>query len=460
MKKSTLIFGILRILFDFGMTAWAFIIAWAIRSHTDLIPGVQLPIGYIPPLHEYIKFVLAASILLVFIFAIDGMYSFKNTYKFRQEFLRILFLATAWIMLLISYFFVIRDTFFSRLVLIYAWLLSIGMIIVGRLIVRVVQRWLIYHRIGVSKLLLIGEGKKVPVLAERFGKNRFYQLLNNGAPAQTIEELQTINQQYGIDEIMNVSSKKNALLSEEVLEFCKMHHIRYRFIPDLLEVQRTNVEVWEEEGLPIIELKTTPLDGWGRVIKRIFDFLVSGILLILLAPFFLLIAVIIKTDSRGPVFFRQKRVGYHGRQFGLIKFRSMVKDAEKLKQDMLGKSERKGPLFKLKEDPRITRIGGFLRKWSIDELPQLVNVFIGDMSLVGPRPHLPNEVAQYQKHQRALLTIKPGISGMAQVNGRSGLDFEEEVGFDLYYIENWSLLLDIIILFKTFWVVFKRENAD
>jgi lipopolysaccharide/colanic/teichoic acid biosynthesis glycosyltransferase len=175
---------------------------------------------------------------------------------------------------------------------------------------------------------------------------------------------------------------------------------------------------------------------------------------------FVVIAICIKMDTPGPVFFIQKRVGYRGQEFWLFKFRSMYKDADKMKQQLLAHSERKGPLFKMKNDPRITRVGKFLRRTSLDELPQLFNVLIGNMSLVGPRPHLPSEVAEYQKHHRLLFTIKPGITGMAQVNGRSGLDFEDEVRFDLSYIQNWSLFLDIYIILKTIVVVLRREHAD
>jgi len=231
-------------------------------------------------------------------------------------------------------------------------------------------------------------------------------------------------------------------------------------VPDLLELERRNVSVTELGGLPVLELKPTPLDGWGKVLKRIFDLLCSALGVVLLAPLFILISFLIKLDSRGPVFYRARRVGAFGKEFKMYKFRTMVDDADKLKNKLAQLNEREGPLFKLRDDPRITRIGRFLRRTSLDELPQLFNVFKSEMSLVGPRPHEPAEVARYAKHHKRLLTIKPGITALAAISGRSSLPFEKEVQLDTHYIENWSLLWDIIIILKTVWVVLKGEHND
>jgi len=210
----------------------------------------------------------------------------------------------------------------------------------------------------------------------------------------------------------------------------------------------------------MVEVKRTALDGWGRILKRVFDLIFSFLLLIIFSPLFLILGIIIKMDSQGPIFYHAKRIGAYGREIKIWKFRSMVKNADKLKQKLLAENEREdGPLFKMEADPRVTRVGRFIRKWSLDELPQFLNAFKGDMSLVGPRPHEPNEVKQYEKHHKKLLNIKPGITGLAQVSGRSDLDFEEEVRLDTFYIENWSLWLDLIILIKTPLVVLLRKGA-
>jgi len=178
---------------------------------------------------------------------------------------------------------------------------------------------------------------------------------------------------------------------------------------------------------------------------------------VLLTPFWIIIPILIKLDSSGPAIYRSKRK-YKNRVFSIFKFRSMVADADDKKAELLDLNERSGPLFKIKNDPRITRLGRFLRKTSIDELPQLFNVLWGTISLVGPRPHLPEEVDQYKQDDRKVFAIKPGITGLAQISGRSSLDFDDEIKLDFYYIENWSLLLDIKIILKSIGVVFRADG--
>lgn len=203
------------------------------------------------------------------------------------------------------------------------------------------------------------------------------------------------------------------------------------------------------EGLPLIQVEIPQFEGGKHVLKRAFDFFASGIALLLLAPVFLAVAVAIKLDDRGPVIFTQERVGRGGERFRMIKFRSMCIDAEARLAELQERNEGQGLLFKLRDDPRVTHIGHYLRKFSIDELPQLINVFLGDMSLVGPRPPLPAEVDGYENHVHRRLYIKPGLTGMWQVNGRSDLSWQESVRLDLYYVENWSLTGDLVIMWRT-----------
>jgi exopolysaccharide biosynthesis polyprenyl glycosylphosphotransferase len=222
----------------------------------------------------------------------------------------------------------------------------------------------------------------------------------------------------------------------------------------------------------VLQVKRTPLDGWGRIAKRLFDLVVSFLLLIFASPFLLVIAIALMIEDGWPVFFVNDRVGERGRAFRLFKLRSMYrkfsigpqfgkqKEALKLEQKLIKeKSIKEGPVYKIADDPRVTRVGTFLRRWSIDELPQFINVLKGDMSLVGPRPHQPREVEKYLPHHRRVLAIKPGITGMAQISGRSDLEFEDEVRLDAWYIENWSPLLDLYILLKTPWAVLKKKGA-
>jgi exopolysaccharide biosynthesis polyprenyl glycosylphosphotransferase len=191
------------------------------------------------------------------------------------------------------------------------------------------------------------------------------------------------------------------------------------------------------------------LEGGKQVVKGLFDKVVAGSALIMLAPLFASIALAIKAADRGPVFFRQIRVGKDGRVFSVYKFRTMVVDAEQRKALLADHNEGAGVLFKIRHDPRVTRPGAWLRRWSLDELPQLLNVLIGDMSLVGPRPALPEEAARYGDHMRRRLAVKPGITGLWQVSGRSDLPWEEAERLDLRYVENWSFALDLQVLWKT-----------
>jgi len=469
-NKSEIIFGVVRVPLDFTLIAAAFILSWAIRSHTDLIPGVQLPIGYIPPFNEYLPFVIGSSAFLVIVYALNSMYSLKTTHRIYNEVIRVCFLNTAWVMLLIAYFFLTHQTFFSRLVLIYTWIFGTILIIFGRLLIRLIQRLFLKFKIGIHNVLFVGNNEISQTLALTLKKTKFYKPIGIVESTRfslkkgklkiigTIKDIPALIEKYNIDEIIQTKSKLAEADDEKILEFCRLNHIRYRFVPDLLELQRKNIEIASVKGIPLIELKPTPLDGWGKVTKRIVDLLGSTFGIIILSPILLITAIIIKLESHGPVFFTQMRLGRNGKLFKIYKFRSMVADAAKQHMKLMEKSERKG-FLKIKHDPRITKFGRFIRKTSIDELPQLFNVFIGNMSLIGPRPHMKEEVGRFKIHNLAQ-SIKPGISGLAQVSGRSNLSFDDEVKLDISYIENWSLLLDLKILIKTFAVVLARKDAS
>jgi exopolysaccharide biosynthesis polyprenyl glycosylphosphotransferase len=217
----------------------------------------------------------------------------------------------------------------------------------------------------------------------------------------------------------------------------------------MFQLTLSRVEVDEMAGVPLIGIRRTSISGGNLVLKRVIDFTVALLGLVLLFPVMGLVALAIKLESQGPIIFSQLRVGKGGRRFWIYKFRSMVDDAEAQKEQLLSLNEADGPLFKIKDDPRRTRLGKWLRKWSLDELPQLYNILRGDMSLVGPRPPIPTEVAQYKEWHKRRLEVSPGLTGLWQVSGRSGLTFDEMALLDIYYIENWSLGLDAKILIQT-----------
>lgn len=229
--------------------------------------------------------------------------------------------------------------------------------------------------------------------------------------------------------------------------------------PALTDIAGPRIHTQQVAGLPLIHVTTPTLEGGQRVAKRLFDVVVSGILIIVSSPVMAIVSILILTDSRGPVLFRQERVGFEGEPFRMLKFRSMVLDAERQLDTLMHRNEGNGLLFKMKKDPRITRIGSYLRRFSLDELPQLFNIFAGSMSLVGPRPPLPGEVEAYEQDVRRRLLVKPGLTGLWQVSGRSDLSWQDSVRLDLYYVENWSLAGDLIILLRTVRAVFRSSGA-
>jgi exopolysaccharide biosynthesis polyprenyl glycosylphosphotransferase len=230
-------------------------------------------------------------------------------------------------------------------------------------------------------------------------------------------------------------------------------------VPSLTDVAGPRIHMRPVAGLPLLHVEQPQAGAAGGVVKRLFDLAASGLALLMLSPLLLVVALAVKAHDGGPVFFRQARVGRGGRPFGMVKFRSMVVDAEARLADLIDHNDLDGVLFKMRADPRVTGIGGFLRRYSIDELPQLLNVFRGEMSLVGPRPPLPSEVDQYARDVHRRLLVRPGLTGLWQVSGRSRLSWEESVRLDLYYVDNWSMMTDLVIIAKTVRAVLRSDGA-
>jgi len=264
-----------------------------------------------------------------------------------------------------------------------------------------------------------------------------------------------------VDEVLiGLPVRSNYETIQHVAHLCQGSNLRVRMIADLFSLRTATSRLMYVEDIPVLSLSTIPEVRWKLAVKRALDIVVSTVLLLVLAPvLFLPVAILIKLESKGPVFFAQERVGQNGRRFRMLKFRSMVQNAEELKARLAAQNEADGPVFKMREDPRITRIGKYLRKYSLDEFPQLINVFLGQMSLVGPRPPIFSEVVQYSWDQRRRLSVKPGMTGLWQVSGRSDVGFSEWVELDLAYIDNWSLWEDFVILLKTFRAVVEGRGA-
>lgn len=235
--------------------------------------------------------------------------------------------------------------------------------------------------------------------------------------------------------------------------------VRMILAPALTDVAGPRIHTQPVAGLPLVHVSTPNLGSGQRLLKRVFDMTGAAFLILVLSPLMIVVAAMVRLDSPGPVLFRQNRAGAHGEYFQMYKFRSMVVDAERQLQELKSQNEGNGVLFKLKVDPRITRVGKFLRRYSLDELPQLFNVLNGTMSLVGPRPPLPDEVALYQSHVHRRLLVRPGLTGLWQVSGRSLLSWDDSVRLDLYYVENWSFFGDLAILLRTVRAVLARHGA-
>jgi exopolysaccharide biosynthesis polyprenyl glycosylphosphotransferase len=272
-------------------------------------------------------------------------------------------------------------------------------------------------------------------------------------------KLLDIIKKYNIRHIIIAFSTASHEKLLKLIRQCDSCNVEFSIVPRLFEIITAQSDLKEIEGVPLVCLRKVKLTRLQWLIKRSIDVIVSGLLLLILVPIFLLIALVIRIDSPGPAFFRQERVGKYGRRFVIYKFRSMVNGAEETQAELHHLNEATGPLFKIRDDPRLTRVGRWLRVFSIDELPQLINVLKGDMSLVGPRPPLPSEVERYKDWEKKRLNVTPGITGLWQVTGRSDLPFDEMVKLDYLYIQNWSVWLDLKLLLQTIPIVLKRRGA-
>jgi len=264
------------------------------------------------------------------------------------------------------------------------------------------------------------------------------------------EKIENALKEYAIDEVIFTDVFSVMTETEELLVACSEQGVETSVVADLFSVGLVKSKLSYFGGIPLIHFETPPGDRWDLSLKRILDIILSGVSLIVLSPIFLLTALLVALSMGRPILFRQKRVGLNGRSFSLYKFRTMVVDAEKELEKLRDKNEMSGPVFKMKDDPRVTPLGRFLRRFSLDELPQFWNVLRGDMSLVGPRPPVPGEVSMYERRDRRRLSMRPGLTCTWQVNGRNKInDFDEWVKMDLEYIDNWSFGRDLWLLLRT-----------
>ncbi len=463
----------------------AFLVAYYIRYRlqgsynlTDQTLGL-----YYTPYQDYISFEISITLGLLLVLWLKGVYRIRPTSHWVGHFSAILGATTTGLVVLsiYEYFFTKSpDLLFSssneapRGLIIYTWIGVTILLFLGRQLISVGLAFAYRHGLRRARLIVIGADRLGKMMMQHIAATPRlgYQIVGFIDAEDTpitqfgrfkalgsIADLESIIRIHNIDQVLIALPSNRHQQIVRSVRLCERAGAEFKLIPDLHELSLSSIDMDTIEGIPLIGIKRTGIGPWQYTLKRAMDISIAGLVLLLGSPLWLLIALTIKLDSRGPVLFKQERLGYQGWPFLLYKFRSMRNRADKDLGRLQTRSDVSGPMFKLKEDPRRTRIGKLLRKTSLDEIPQLLNVLKGEMSLVGPRPPLASEVAQYEEWEKGRLEIRPGMTGLWQVRGRSELDLDEMVLLDLYYIENWSLRLDLQILLQTIPAVLFSRGA-
>jgi len=400
-----------------------------------------------------------------------GMYRSFRLRKINEVFLIVTKAALIGFIIFVSLVYIFKLDYISRDMISFVFAYVSLLIILEKVVLIMFFRQIRKKGLNYRRVIVVGTGKRAQLFIDSVNKHPEYGMKIIGVVDEdemkvgeavhgqrvlgSFEDLPGIIRTMIVDDMVFIIPRSWLNKIENILFLCETQGLKIHVAVDYFELKFSRAKLGELHGFPFLTFESTPDKIWHLIFKRFIDMVLSGIALLFLSPVFIVVAVLIKYDSEGPVFFRQVRCSVNGRKFTLYKFRTMFKDAELKLKELLAHNEMAGPVFKMTNDPRITKTGKFLRKYSIDELPQLWNVFRGDMSLVGPRPPLPSEVSEYDTWQRRRLSMRPGITCLWQISGRNQIiDFNRWVKLDLEYIDNWSLWLDFDILLKTVPVVF------
>jgi len=435
--------------------------------------------GHLIPLERYLWLIYPFLLSWFFLLYYFDIYKSQGTQPFWKEIGKIgksSFFVTLFLM---SAVFAFKADYISRLFITFSGAIGFLFLVVERSLLRTIVHSLRKMEYNDRNVLIVGTGQGARELAEVItqskhwglnligfisdhSENKIERILRSPILGDVADLPKILRQHiHVIDELIFTISRKRLEEMEETFLLCEEQGVRTHVAMNFFPNKIAKVYLEDMNGIPLLTFTTTPHNTSLLMAKRFFDIFVAATLLVATSPIFLLIGLLIKIMSEGPIFFCQVRIGLNGRKFTLYKFRSMLQNAETMKGDVEHLNEMNAPLFKIKNDPRTTAFGRFLRRVSLDEFPQLYNVLLGDMSLVGPRPPLPEEVAQYEPWQRRRLSMKPGLTCLWQVNGRNKIvDFKKWVEMDLHYIDNWSLKLDFKIFIKTIFVVLSGRGAS
>jgi exopolysaccharide biosynthesis polyprenyl glycosylphosphotransferase len=413
----------------------------------------------------YIPFALLFTALMLVAFQIDRVYQHWHGRPWLDQVYRIINATAKSVVVILAITFVLQPLKYSRLLLIEAGIIAIILLALSRVAQNGIVGWLRARGIGVSRVIIVGAGEvgrtvmRTIVARPELGYQIAGFVDDNPEKGQTdigrfkalgsIDNLVRLIEEESVDEVIITLPWMYHRKIMGIVRECARWQVNARIVPDLFQMSLSQVDVDDLGGVPLIGVREVGFGRGALLIRRGIDIVGAIVVLVLGAPLLALIALAIRLDSPGPILFRQTRVGAGRKLFQICKFRSMHKGAEAEVERLRALNEADGPIFKIQDDPRLTRVGRLLRHTSLDELPQLWNVLRGEMGLVGPRPPLPAEVSRYMEWHKKRLEVRPGMTGLWQVSGRSLLSFDEMVLLDIYYIENWSLWLDFKILLRT-----------
>ena len=469
-KRALFLPGLLLAAIDVILINVGFAAAWYLRYRLELFREVAAA-DYLP-IDSYLGIQAFLTVCLIAIYRINGVYGRRRRQGFVDEVSGLTSGALVGVAVMIVAVFYVRPFGYSRLVFIYACIIIIAFLSTARLMDRLWRGYLRRKGIGLRRVLVVGEGSLGRMIMQNIvaQPELGYQIVGfvDEEPRQSIgrfeflgaiAEIPQLIWRHQIHEVIIALPAASHQKVTEILMACAKLNVEFRIVPDFYDLSLNQVDVAEINGIPLIGLREASLPGSGQMIKRVLDVAIASIAVVVLSPLMLLIAIAIKIESPGPVIHKQTRIGRWGKPFDFYKFRSMRDRADQELDQLINQNEASGPIFKIRNDPRRTRVGRWLRRTSLDEIPQLFNVLRGDMSLVGPRPPFPWEVAKYADWHRRRLQVYPGITGLGQVSGRSDLPFDETALLDIWYIENWTLGLDLKILLRTLPAVISGNGA-